>query len=231
MPHPAARKPKSNTVLIVCLILGGLALLILPLIMMAVPQIYKALTRAQMAEDLSNMRQIKLALDSFAMDNDGVYPNAETRKFYELPEPSSSTSNDYFRQLFASGNTNSERVFWAKGASVCSDNPPDDMTTSSGRFDPEQTLKTGDCGVAYILNQQNTSNPSRPLLLSAFAAGTGNFDLDQYDSKVLIVQIDGSAKPTRLPIDGTLMDGDGNDLLDDAKCWEGTPPVIVQPGQ
>ena len=41
---------------------------------LATPQIFKALKRAELAENLNKARQVKFALDSYAADNDGEFP-------------------------------------------------------------------------------------------------------------------------------------------------------------
>jgi len=194
---------------------------------------FKARKRALMAQSMNSGRQIKLCLDSFAMDNDGVYPSAETAEFYELPKDGK-WSNDLFRQLFASGNTNSERIFWVKGAKVCSPKVPDDIITiKGGRFAPEETLQAGDCGWAYIQKQTNTDNPSRPILLDAFKPGGSEFDRKLWDDSVIVVRIDGSVKAMPLDAKGTLQE-DGEDILSaKAAMWKpggGVPAkLLMQP--
>jgi hypothetical protein len=47
---------------------------IVALAALATPQIFKALKRAELAENLNNSRQVKLALDGWAIDEEGAYP-------------------------------------------------------------------------------------------------------------------------------------------------------------
>ena len=193
--------------------------IIVALASMATPAIFKALRRAAMAENVSNAKQVKLTLDSFAMDNDGVYPSEDTADFYEIQ--GSSTSNDLLRQLFASGNINSERIFWVKGSQVCNRAKPDDTTTVSGKFNQQETLQAGDCGFAYVEEQTNTDNPSRPILFNSPPTATGlTFDPELWDQKCVVLRIDGSAKPERLNPNNKLMDGDNKELLTTAsEVW------------
>lgn len=202
-------------ILLVVVIVAGLALI--------TPSIYRPLRPSQLGRAISNIRQVKLALDSFAMDHDGVYPNGETAAFYEIPLDGS--SNALFRPLFASGNTNSERIFWVRGTAVCSGKRPDDITTTKGVFDPSKTLEAGDCGWAYVMNQTNVDNPSRPLLFDSPPAARGlGFDRDQWDGKVVVLRIDSSAKPERLTPQGTLVDRDNRELLTPhSDVWKGAP--------
>jgi type II secretory pathway pseudopilin PulG len=233
-PQQPYQKPKSNTGLIVGIIVGVLVLVvgvIAILAMLATPQIMRAQQRAKMAQALNNMKQAKLAMDMFAMDNDGVYPNLETHEFYLDGQPQPTTSNEFFRQLIASGNITSQEIFWVNGADVCNADPPANLPPSIIENDPSLILQKGECGLAYVLDQENTDNPSRPLLMTAFMAGTDRFDPDLYDNKVNILRIDGSAKPERLNPGGRVLDGNRDDLLRDSEVWNGTPVMIAQPAQ
>jgi len=200
--------------------------IIVALAAMATPQIFKALKRAAMAENISNAKQVKLALDSFAMDNDGVYPSEDTADFYETPG-GSGRSNDLFMQLFASRNTNSERIFWVKGSQVCNPAAPDDTTTTGGKFTQSETLQAGDCGWAFIEDQTNVDNPSRPLIFDSPPTGSGlEFDPDLWEQKIIVLRIDSSAKPERLNPQNKLLDGDNKELLTTASEVWGTKSSI-----
>ena len=201
--------------------------IIVALAAMATPQIFKALKRAAMAENINNAKQVKLALDSFAMDNDGVYPSEDTADFYETPK-GTGRSNDLFMQLFASKNTNSERIFWVKGSQVCNPAAPDDTTTTGGKFTQSETLQAGDCGWAFVEDQTNVDNPSRPLLFDSPPTASGlEFDGDLWEGKVVVLKIDSSAKPVRLNPNNKLMDGDNKELLTTAsEVWGGNTSTI-----
>lgn len=186
--------------------------IIVALAAMATPAIFKALGRAAMAESVSNGRQVKLILDTFAMDNDGVYPSEDSAEFYEIA--GTEKSNDLFKQLFASGNTNSEKIFWVKGSQMCDKAKPDDVTTEGGVFSQSRTLEAGDCGWAMVEDQTNVDNPSRPLIFDSPPTGAGLvFDGELWDLKAIVVRIDGSAKPERLNPSFKLLDGDNKELL------------------
>ena len=140
--------------------------IIVALAALATPQIFKALKRAAMAEAINNVKQVKLALDSFAMDFDGQYPNSDT--YGRLGGGTGveiSDSNTAYRQLFLSGDTQSEKIFWVKGSTIAPRVPDDKITGSSGDVDEQQVLQEGDCHWAYVSEQSNVSNPSRPLVL------------------------------------------------------------------
>ena len=203
------RKVRTGFTLVELLVVIAI---IVALASMATPAIFKALRRAAMAENVSNVKQIKLVMDSFAMDNDGVYPSEDTAEFYEIQ--GSESSNDLFKQLFASGNINSEKIFWVKGSQVCNKAKPDDVTTIGGTFNQQETLQRGDVGFAYVEEQTNTDNPSRPLVFDSPPTAQGyDFDPELWDKKAVVLRIDGSAKPERLNPNNKLMDGDNKELL------------------
>ena len=147
-------------------------------------------THASMA-DLADARQIKLILDSFAMDNDGLYPSRESAAFYELPDPES--SNDAFRQLFAADYTRTEKLFWIADAAVCNPDIPDDVIDNNDRFDASQCLKPGDNGWSYFTRHSNIDNPGALLLVAAFRPDGLAIDPAPFGGKVLTISIDGSA--------------------------------------
>lgn len=233
---PSHQKPRSNVGLIVGIIVGGLVVIvgvIAILAALAVPQISKATQRARMARDISNLKQVKLTLDSFAMDNDGLYPAEKTHRLHTEGLPGPTSSNDYFRQLFASGYLRSRGIFWVENADVCNEDPPEELPASIITSDPALVLKKGECGLSYVVQQASTDNPARPLIMTAFMAGTDQFDPDLYDGKANVLRIDGSVKPLRLNGKGRVLDHNGDDLLrPESDVWgPATTPSIAQPIQ
>ena len=202
--------------------------IIVALAALATPAIFKALGRAAMAESVSNGHQVKITMDLFAMDNDGVYPSEDSADFYGT---GSTTSNDLFKQLFASGSTNSEKIFWVKGSQMCNKAKPDDVTTTGGGFSQPKTLEAGDCGWAMLEDQPQPLNPSRPLIFDSPPTGEGKlFDGELWGLKAIVVRIDGSAKPERLPPRFKLLDGDNKELLTTAsEIWGPSEIDIAYP--
>ena len=139
--------------------------IIVALAALATPQIFKALKRAALAEAVSNARQVKLALDAFATDYDGQFPNDDTAEAVVEGGTGSTYSNDYFKQLFLAGSTDSETIFWVKNSGVASKSAPDDKVKENGRMQQELILEPGDVHWAYITDQTNLSTGSRPLIL------------------------------------------------------------------
>ena len=190
----------------------------------------------RLSEAVSHAKQIKLSLDVFAMDHDGVYPNTDTTKLYGLPTPKS--SNDLFQQLFASGSTNSERIFWAKNSRTCNPTKPDDVTTTGSKFDPSQTLLPGDNHWAYITgltypdltDQADTEQFNRPLIVDSYLPGTTSFDRKLRNNRVIVTRIDGSVRAEPLSPTGTILDAKGKNLLTSGSAlWSGLTPSLYQP--
>lgn len=188
----------------------------------AVNPFINALNRAKLAEDISNTRQVKLALDTFASDFDGVYPCEETADEVAEGLVMANHSNSYFRQLHLSGIADSEIIFWVEGASVCRKAPPDNRTKRNGQPVEKEILKRGDCGWAYVVDHDNTDSGSRPILLSAYRNGTKAFDRNLYQGKTIVMTLDGSVKALRLTPHGNVLDGDSRDIFSpEAAAWEG----------
>ena len=194
--------------------------IIVALAAMATPQIFKALGRVAMAENVSNARQVKLAMDMFASDNDGLFPSRDTAEFSETPMDDGK-SNSLFLQLFAARSTESERIFWVKGSKVCNKTKPDDTTTVSGKFQQSETLNAGDCGWAYVEDQTNGDSAQRPLLFDSPPTGEGlEFDPELWEGKAVVLRLDGSVRPERLNPSNRVLDGDNKELLTtDSEVW------------
>jgi prepilin-type N-terminal cleavage/methylation domain-containing protein len=193
--------------------------IIVALASLATPAVFRALKQAAMAENVSNGRQVKMTMDAYAMDHDGVFPNEDEAEFYEIS--GSDTSNDLFKQLFAGEYTDSERIFWVKGSQVTKSGRPDDVTTVGGKFNANKTLEAGDCGWAYVKEQSNTDNANRPILFDCPPTGSGlEFDPDLWGKKAVVVRIDGVVKPELLNPTNKLLDGDNKQLLTTAsEVW------------
>jgi prepilin-type N-terminal cleavage/methylation domain-containing protein len=198
--------------------------IIVSLAALATPQIFKALKRAALAEALNNVKQVKYALDGFATDFDGQYPNDDTAERVVEGGTGTSFSNDYFRQLFMSGETESESIFWVKNSPVAKTSPPDNKVSEGGKPQISLILQAGDCHWAYMKEQTNTSNVARPLLMDGYRPGSSEFDPDLWDLKAIVLRIDGSAKPMRMRIsDNKVLDGSNRDIFSpDADGWDGS---------
>ena len=196
--------------------------------------IFKALKRAAVAEAINNAKQVKLALDVFALDFDGQFPNEDTAEYLAKGGTGTTYSNDFFRQLFLSGVTESEIIFWVKNSPAAGSNSaPDDKVKEGGRMQPQEILQDGDVHWAYISEQTNLDTTSRPLLIDGYEKNTSEWDPDLWENKVIVVRIDGSTKAMRMRLsDGKVLDGSKNDILSSqADAWDGDSPsdLLKQP--
>lgn len=225
----SAYHPRSSR----SLMIGCILIVATSLIAVAVNPFVNALNRSKLAEDISRARQVKLALDNFASDFDGIYPCQDTA--IEISDsPPSADSNSHFRQLHLSGICDSEVIFWVKGASVCRKAPPDNRTKRKGQLIEKQILKRGDCGWAYVVDHDNTDSGMRPILLSAYLNGTKAFDRNLYQGKAILLTLDGSVKAFPLDAAGKIRDENGHDIFSPkAAAWEdfeGDPAkLLLQP--
>lgn len=189
--------------------------------------------RARLARDMNNVRQVKFALDGFATDFDGQYPNKDTGMQVIEGGTDTKFSNDYFRQLFLAGETESEEIFWVSTASVCTKKKPDDVVKKGGKVVPAEVLRAGDCGWAYMTGQTNTSNVRRILLLNAYSPTKKEFEKKLYDGKIVVGRVDGSVKAIQIDAQGHLS-SQGEDLLSGKSLpWKGSgedpAKLLIQP--
>ena len=128
----------------------------------ALPVFNGVTERANQTKDLSNAKQIGLALKLYAGDNDGKFPITD-----------GTSSNSAFAQLIPTYVT-TEKVFYL-AKSVWSPTPPDEVATDSAT-----TLASGENNFAYVDNLTDTSNPNYPLIADGFIAGTvGTYTTDE----------------------------------------------------
>jgi prepilin-type N-terminal cleavage/methylation domain-containing protein len=128
--------------------------------------------RADQTKDLSNAKQIALALRQFAIDNNGSYPSKRPGADYSTATAlaTGDNSNDAFWWLFPNY-LQSEQIFAVSG-SAYTPGAPDNRTdppTAGGRTN---TLAAGENTFAYISGLTDTSNPTFPLVADGFATGS-----------------------------------------------------------
>ena len=126
--------------------------------------------RDKQIKDLSNARQIALALKNFATDHDGEFPNKEPGADYTGADDltSGNKSNDAFWWLFPVYLT-SEDIFTVRG-SAWSPSPPDNKLDSPGSTERLETLRQGECAYLYVTGLNDNSNPEFPLVADAGTA-------------------------------------------------------------
>jgi prepilin-type N-terminal cleavage/methylation domain-containing protein len=122
--------------------------------------------RANQTKDLSNLRQIGVVMKLFAADHNGSYP---ARKDPETTgDTDITTANEAFRTLFPTYLTN-EEIFAVKSSAYTKDVPDNRIDLHPLGGDYAETLKPGENSYSYILNLNETSGPSFPLVADGFA--------------------------------------------------------------
>jgi prepilin-type N-terminal cleavage/methylation domain-containing protein len=174
----------------------------------ALPVFSSVQERGKQTKDMSNGKQIALALKQFAVDHNGVFPNKKPTVVstdYDAGTTDlagTDKSNDAFWWLFPNYVT-SEDIFAVAG-SAWSPNPPNnilDPPTATGRTN---TLATGECGYEYITALNDTSNPQFPLIMDGgIATGEANVEYTNVQSdrggiwkgkKAIVIFVDGSGQ-------------------------------------
>jgi prepilin-type N-terminal cleavage/methylation domain-containing protein len=142
----------------------------------ALPAFIGVQERAQQTKDLSNSKQIALALKQFATDNNGAFPSRAPAADYNTATDltGSNKANDAFWWLFPTYLT-SEDIFVVPGSKWTPSNP-DNLIDPAGSSSRTNTLKIGENSYAYITGLTDTSNPSFPLLADGFSATIPKYD-------------------------------------------------------
>lgn len=176
---------------------------------MATPVIMKQKKKADMTTSTNNAKQIFYLMVEFDGDF-GEFPSDDSAEDIEDNGLTlgSSSSNDYFRQFIAGGYTQSEEIFFAKSKDT---KKPDNVITSSS------ALEDGEVGFAYLSNQSTSDNSARPLVMAPMNEGEQTFDADPYDSKCVVLRIDGSVKQLRLNSNDEAILSGSQTLFDDGE--------------
>lgn len=198
--------------------------LILPLVLYVMMD-FVSVRIADKSEAVNNARQLGIALTEFQTEY-GEFPGPDTsaevrRKSGSDLDMESVSSNDFFRQLFASGIARSETIFYAKTNGI---------RKSDGVFTGGEALRKGECGFTYFLGTKLADNPNRPLVVAPMIPGTDRFENRKgFDGKAVILKIDNSVTSYPIDKDGHVLI-DGRNMMDPHHpIWDGHAPVIAWP--
>jgi prepilin-type N-terminal cleavage/methylation domain-containing protein len=210
--------------LVVIAIIAALAAL-------SAPMIINQIKRADRTEAISNARQIGIAFFSFQEEYSSL-PDADTQTTVEENNEdsditaSTDSANGYFRQLFISGITSSESMFFAKTG----------LSKKGDGALAEKTLEAGENAYGYIMNQDQGlttgGNASRITAVTPLDDSGSKFNLDPFDSKAVCLKMDNSAVALTINSSGEVVLGGGKKLLDTGAgtIWgTSTTPQIVAP--
>jgi len=179
--------------------------------------------KADLMEAINNAKQIGIALFEFDTDY-GAFPSEQTKATVEenagvtLPEDDKS-SDSLFRQIFAAGITESERIFYA--------NIP-----GAKRGDQAEALKAlgkGKNAFTYIAGLNSAGNIARPIVLCPVIPGTTKFDPKPFGGKALLLRIDQSVEVYEIEDDGTVLIAGKDILSKEHPLWDGKQPDIRYP--
>ncbi len=134
----------------------------------ALPVFSSVQERGKQTKDMSNGKQIVLALKQFALDNNGEFPQYMPNTSYAAARTAgtlAAVSNDALWWLFPTYLTD-ENIFCV-GGSHWSRSAGDNRTDAAGAAARAFTLAPGECAYMYILGLNDTSNPSFPVIADA----------------------------------------------------------------
>ena len=195
----------------------------------ALPVFNGVTERANQTKDLSNAKQVGVALKLFASDNNGFFPSkAPALDYNSAPDTLPTVSNDAFWWLFPNY-LQSEDVFTVASSKWTPKNPDNkiDPATSGTRTD---TLKAGENTYAYVAGLTDTSNPAFPLLADGFSTTIPVYDTNKSnqggvwaakkaivvfaDASGQIMKVDATTKTIIRPGNTTGLFAAGTDWLD-----------------
>jgi prepilin-type N-terminal cleavage/methylation domain-containing protein len=175
----------------------------------ALPAFLGVQERAKQTKDLSNGKQVALALRQFALDNNGDFPN----KIYGTgvitpgdyassvsPLIVGSKSNDAFRWLLPIY-LRSEQIFLVPGSAWNPNGADDIIDAAYGTVGAPGTLAAGECGYAYMSALTDTSESTMPLVADGWSATIPNYSTNKTlqggvwgGTKAVVIFVDGSGQ-------------------------------------
>jgi prepilin-type processing-associated H-X9-DG protein len=202
---------------------GGIAAAIPMVMALMVPLVLLQKRAADRTDAINHLKQVAGVLREFDA-RFGKFPDDSTLPMVRALDRTklilgSGFSNDYFRQLIATG-TRSEWIFFAN--------------TSPRQFYHDdllgpKALERDECTFCYVPGLSCTSDPDAPVAMAPVVKGTWKFDPKPFGKFAVVLFADGSVKT--LPIDknaNVLLNG--MNLFDPRQpYWNGTPPDIKWP--
>ena len=209
--------------------------------------------RAGQTKDLSNAKQIAIALRQFAMDNNGNYPSKQSAAtdYSSATSTAPSNSNEAFWWLFPNY-LQSEVIFSVPGSAYTPNNPDNkiDNAVAGGAQTARQfTLAAGENNFAYVSNLTDTSTPTFPLIADGFVKGnpgTGAYTASKSNcggvwrgKKAIVVFCDASGQVMAVSTSGATANkiarpagGTGATLFDNTSAdgtWLSSTNLILNP--
>ena len=141
----------------------------------ALPVFNGVTERANQTKDLSNAKQIGLALKLFATDNNGAFPSKAPGLDYNTATDlvAGAVSNDAFWWLFPNY-LQSEDIFTVAGSAYTKGNA-DNRIDPAGSATRSLTLAKGENNYAYVAGLTDTTNAAFPLIADGFSSAIPNY--------------------------------------------------------
>jgi hypothetical protein len=205
--------------------LGVGSLLLLALWWVVTPMLLTSRKSANLVTATVNARVIGQALSEFE-NQYGKFPDATTAPQVKAETGSTwtlsdTTSNDLFQQLFVTGISPSEDIFYARTPWT---KKADNIFTSEA-----QALAACECGFAYIAGLSSKDDPNTPVCVTPLEPGKLTFVRNGIEGKAIILCVDQRA--LSLPIDKSgraILNG--MDLFDPRQpFWHGKAPNVKWP--
>ncbi len=196
----------------------------------ALPVFNGVTERANQTKDLSNAKQVGIALKLFASDNNGFFPSKVPADDYNTDGAVPTNSNDAFWWLFPNY-LQSEDVFTVASSAYTKKNP-DNQIDPAGSTGRTLTLASGENTYAYVTGLTDTSNPAFPLLGDGFSGTIPEYDTNKSnvggvwaakkaivifcDASGQIMKVDPASKKVKRPgtTTGEFLFASGTDWLD-----------------
>ena len=178
------KKTRGFTLVELLVVIG----IIVVLAGMATPGVMKGLKRAKLTASVANSKQIKAALDNFAIDFDGSYVDEENgEKVSENGMTSTTEAYGFYNALIDARALDraDEGIFYSKELEVA--------VTSHTEGDGADTLEDNETGYSYVVGLSNTSTGPAPIVCTKLDQDTGVFYDTVWDGKAVIVRVNGSA--------------------------------------
>lgn len=194
------------------------------LLALSFPVVIRSHRNSDLTEVVNNARQIGLALFEFETEY-GKYPDETTIGKVRLDQDgnfqlATKSSNDFFRQLLASGITANEAMFYAKTF----ESPKKNRNSGENKV-----LEKGEVGFSYLSGLSADGSPSRPLVVTPLIPGTDRFDAKVFDGKAVILKMDISVISANINKDGHVLINGRNVLDPGHPIWGGKPWKLVWP--
>jgi len=175
----------------------------------ALPAFLGVQERAKQTKDLSNGKQVALALRQFALDNNGDFPNKVYGTGVITPGDYASSitllgagnsSNDAFRWLLPIY-MRSEQIFLVPGSPWNAAGADDIIDAAYGTSTAPGTLAQGENGYAYMTALTDTSESTMPLIADGWVAGGIAYSTNKTvaggvwgGTKAVVIFVDGSGQ-------------------------------------